>query len=319
MNVDWRGISADADLEAWVEALAAVEAVDRTGEMVARADLEEQLGLSYVDAAEDVLLAWFDGRVVAWGTVIGVPDDRQRRVTLAGAVVPEWRGRGLGAELIDRQIARGEVVAARRPSGVPAWLEVSASAADVAREALFTDAGFAPLRRFHQMRRRIASAVAPVDPPVPVRLIPFAPALDDAVRRAHNEAFADHFAGTVLDPETWRGWVTGSRHFRADLSFVALAADEVAGYALNFLYPDEWAALGYTEGWTHQLGVRRGFRRRGVATALLGATAVAFRAAGLGTATLEVDADSLTGAHSLYERCGYERVRTTVTWSRPLA
>ena len=259
MRVDWRA-ARERDLDAWVEALAAIEAVDRSGAVVVRADLEEQLALSYVDAAEDTRLAWDRGRIVAWGTVYAIPNDRHWRVNLAGAVVPAMRGRGLGTELVDWQVGHGRTVAGRRKSGVPGWLELSASDGDTDRTDLFSTFGFTPLRYFPEMRRPLASPVAAPVVPSGLALVPYTRERDDATRAAHNEAFRDHFAATEFDAETWRSWVTGDHSFRGDLSFLVLDGDEIAGYALNYLYPHEWEALGFREGWTHQLGVRRAWR-----------------------------------------------------------
>src|SRR6185436_21100006 len=70
---------------------------------------------------------------------------------------------------------------------------------------------------------------------------------DEAARAAHNEAFRDHFAAIEMDRETWQRWVTGGQGFRADCSFLVFDGDEIAGYALNSVHPDDWPGLGFTE------------------------------------------------------------------------
>ncbi len=94
-----------------------------------------------------------------------------------------------------------------------------------------------------------------------------------------------------------------------------LAGSEIAGYSLTGIHPAEWEGLGFREGWIHQLGVRRPWRGRGIATALLRASATAFAAAGLEYATLDVDADNPTGAVRLYESVGFRASKTRVAWS----
>ncbi len=314
MEVEWQA-PGPGDLDAWTGALAAIEAVDRTGEVVGRDELEAQARLSYFEPQRDARLGWLDGRVVAWGTVVGIPNPRQRRVDLVGAVVPELRGCGLGTALVRWQVARGREVVAERGGVTTAWLELSAAVSDGPRTELFRAFGFAPLRYYHEMRRRLADPWREIGLPPDLALVPFDRVRDEQTRVAHNEAFLDHFAATELDAETWQTWVTGDRHFGADSSFLVLAGREIAGYSLTGIHPEDWEGLGFREGWIHQLGVRRPWRGRGLAKALLQASATAFAAAGLEYAALDVDADSPTGAVRLYEGLGFRPTKTRVAWS----
>lgn len=210
---------------------------------------------------------------------------------------------------------RGREVIAASDGSVPAWLEVSASDNDTVRNGLFQAFDFSPLRYYFEMRRPLAGVPIPTERDGEITYRYFDFVVDEAVRVAHNEAFRDHFAASELDVETWNRWVTGHHHFRADCSFVAMDGDEVVGYALNALHPDDWPALGFKEGWTHQLGVRRPWRGRGIAKSLLSATAEAFAQEGLNFAALDVDADNPSGALALYEGQGYSRDKTRVAWS----
>ena len=63
--------------------------------------------------AADVRLGWDDGRIVAWGTVVCIPNAHQRRVQIAGAVVPDAPGRGHR----HRAASRGSSRAAPRSRG----------------------------------------------------------------------------------------------------------------------------------------------------------------------------------------------------------
>ena len=319
MTVEWTSAS-DADLDAWVVALAEIEAVDRSGEVLGRVDLEDELALSYVDAEADVRLGWDGDRIVAWGTVVCVPNAHQRRVQITGSVVPDRRGEGIGTELVTWLVGRGTAVADAQPTDAAGWLELGATEGDAARESLFEAFGFSPLRYYFEMRRPLA-AFSPSTRtlPAPLRIEPYDFTYDEAVRSAHNEAFRDHFAAIEMDRETWERWVTGGREFRADCSFLVFDGDEIAGYTLNSVHPDDWPGLGFSEGWTHQLGVRRPWRSRGVATVLLDHGAAAFARDGLDYATLDVDAENPTGALGLYESQGYRRDKTRVAWSRPIA
>ena len=67
---------------------------------------------------------------------------------------------------------------------------------------------------------------------------------------------------------------------------------------------------GYKEGYTDLLGVRREFRGRGMAQALLADAMRRFAAAGMDKASLDVDSENPTGALALYAKMGYVAVNT---------
>jgi ribosomal protein S18 acetylase RimI-like enzyme len=68
--------------------------------------------------------------------------------------------------------------------------------------------------------------------------------------------------------------------------------------------------MGVRDGWVGDLGTRRGYRRRGLARALLIASLWAFKQAGMDTAKLGVDAQNPNGALQLYESVGFQKVET---------
>jgi len=313
---EWRAPTR-ADVTAWVELLAAVEAVERTGEILREHDVVDLLALSYVEPEQDARLAWADGEPIAYATVVCEPGGGAARVVLTGAVRPDWRGRGVGTTLLRWQIARGDEVATARAVAPDGWLEVSAGDSDTPRAELFTAEGFTPVRQFLQMRRDLSDPVRDAELPPGLELVPYDPARDDDVRRATNAAFRDHWGSTPMGVESWRTWVTGHPDFRPDVSFLVLDGSEIAGCALSSTHRHEWPALGFREGWTDWLAVGRPWRGRGVASALLAATLRALAADGLDTAALDVDAESSTGAVRLYERAGYRRERCRVAWARP--
>jgi ribosomal protein S18 acetylase RimI-like enzyme len=107
--------------------------------------------------------------------------------------------------------------------------------------------------------------------------------------------------------------------FRPGMSYVVVdvtRADEpVVAYVLNAEYTADWEAQGFPEGYTEVLGVRRDWRKRGLATHLLELSAATFAAAGHPYATLGVDMDNPSGASSLYRSLGYEPAHDTTYWS----
>ena len=95
--------------------------------------------------------------------------------------------------------------------------------------------------------------------------------------------------------------------------------EQIAGYSLNVVSPEENERYGINEGWVDQLGVCRPWRRRGVATALLCISMRAFKSAGIDYVSLGVDTENLTGALRIYERVGFVSVKRFITFAKSLA
>jgi mycothiol synthase len=98
-----------------------------------------------------------------------------------------------------------------------------------------------------------------------------------------------------------------------------MSGNEVAGLSLNCISPEENARRGRSEGWIEELAVRRPWRKRGVATALLCASMHAFKAEGLQHAMLGVDTENLTGALRVYGRVGFKPVKRFLQFEKKLA
>jgi GNAT superfamily N-acetyltransferase len=130
-----------------------------------------------------------------------------------------------------------------------------------------------------------------------------------AVFRAQEEAFRDHW-GFVEQPEEeafaeWQKWALGREKFDPALWFLAMDGDEIAGVCLCRRDFSEDADMG----WVGTLGVRKGWRKRGLGLALLQHAFNVFHQEGKLRVGLGVDAASLTGATRLYEKAGMNVAR----------
>ena len=92
----------------------------------------------------------------------------------------------------------------------------------------------------------------------------------------------------------------------------------MAGYQLASHDAVSAETRGYKEGYTDLLGVRREFRGRGVAQALLADAMRRFAAAGMDKASLDVDSENPTGALALYAKMGYVAVNSSMAWDKEL-
>jgi mycothiol synthase len=134
---------------------------------------------------------------------------------------------------------------------------------------------------------------------------------DRPVYDVQEETFADQFDNEPLSYDEWRHW-SFREPFDPSLWFLAEEGDELAGICLA----RGERAGDETVGWISVLGVRRPWRRRGVAQALLLHTFAELRRRGKSRVGLGVDGSNPTGAVALYERVGMHVARRYDHWQR---
>jgi mycothiol synthase len=220
-------------------------------------------------------------------------------------VHPEWTGRGIGALLLGWSEGRAADIATQAPAGGRVVIQHAVWQGALPAERFFADHGYSPVRYFRTMEVQMtAPPPAPSWPPgIQVRTME--PGADDrALYEADNEAFEDHWGHVPRSFESWKHDLI-EEGFDPTLFFIAMDAREMAGCALC----RAGVADNPDGGYVASLGVRRPWRRRGIALALLQHCLGEFFRRGYGRVTLEVDSENVTGAMQLYERAGMHPIR----------
>ena len=308
---EWRAATLD-DVDVVLEVLQAVDAAEHPNYLATREEVAEELGFSFVDLQHDSLLGFgADGRLLAAGVVLEPPrQETLVREFLNGGVHPEVWGNGIGRELLEWQLARGRQKLAASEKRLPGWLVGYADHRAPRREQLLRRSGLDPVRYFLGLERDLSDAIPKVRPAEEVRFVPYTPELSAAPHAARDEAFLDHWGSQPLSDEQWESFLGGT--FRPDISFLALAGDEVAGFVLCQVNEDDWVSQGFTGAYIAMVGTTRAHRGRRIAPALLAATLTACAERGWECATLDVDAENPTGALGLYTGMGFvEKTRET--------
>lgn len=227
-------------------------------------------------------------------------------------MAPDSRHRGIGRELLARQVTLAQATTSDR---IGAFVEEHLAG----RRALFERTGFMPVRWSSELRRPLPPARASAGLlPGGLELRPWSTTQRAAVVKAFNLAFDGQWGTPRYTTGSWQERIEDDKAFRADLSAVVVdthAAGDVVGFVVNAEYVEDWPAFGYTEGYTEYVGVVPSHRGRGIATALLELTADRFQALGHTFATLNVDADNPTGAGALYRSVGYQEHHVTTFYA----
>lgn len=260
----------------------------------------------------DVRGVWSGDRLVAVGAVYHSPSGvRQERVFLQGRVDPACRGCGLGRRLLAWQVERAAEKLRECDPSLPWFVRTNEFEWVTEAHHLYARFGLTPVRWFEELIRPLSDPLT-VPAPEEVEVLPWGKVPSEEARQVSNASFADHWGSTPRDPEAWEHMLSATTN-RTDLSFVAVQGGQVVGVCLNAHFPRDEEVTGRRDGWILHLGVLEDRRRMGVASALIARSLEAFREAGFSHAMLGVDADSPTGASTLYRRLGFQPLTRSIT------
>jgi len=267
----------------------------------------------------DILLAFERDRLVGVARVAW----RERTGTIVHDtgiwVRPADRRRGIGTELVRWAESHAIDSVALGFGGPPDLLHVHGGGADRENEAAMVFArrmGYAPVRFGFLMERDLGEPIPDVQLPDGIEVRPVVEADHGRIWAADIEAFKDHWENAIREEADYRRFF-GNPDLDTSLWQVAWDGDDVVGSVMNCIYDGENRALGIDAGWLDHVSVRRPWRGRGVAGALIARSLMTLRERGMAVARLGVDAENTTGALGVYERLGFHPIRTWEIQRKP--
>ncbi|NEN07708.1 GNAT family N-acetyltransferase [Diaminobutyricibacter tongyongensis] len=309
----WRAAT-ESDIGAIWELRQAMGEADHPNYRTARESIEADFALPGFEPERDSMIG-FDstGRAVAAGMVI-FPSRHQTLVRSLpiGGVHPDFRGRGIGRALFNWQVGRARQQLASSSRDLPGWILAFADERAPQDARLFERGGLRLARHFLSMERTLSDPIESPPAPRRVRIVPYVTSMSDAVHRARDEVFIDHWGSQPMTDQRWRALV-GSRRFAGELSFVALAqgcggGECVVGFVLSSTDPSIWPTQGFSSSRVDQIGVRAAWRGRGIAHSLLATQLRMSQARGFDRVTLTTDGGSEARPLTLHSSAGF---RTT--------
>jgi len=263
-------------------------------------DLRTWLTTPYVEVDRDIRVLERDGRLIGYADADPTRDEP-----------PLWWCDVKVAPDVGAGAVVAELVAWLEERAVEGRLRVWTSEGDARIVGAFDALGFEPVRHSYRMEIDLGDEVR--EPALSQAVSTRTATADDyrAVYDAAVEVWQDTNDPIDETFDEWAHWHIERDSHDPELWFLALAGDELAGFALGRTDPVDPNA-----GYVSMLGVRRPWRRQGLGEALLLRSFAAFRRRGLTRGTLGVDASSVTGATRLYERAGMRVYRDTVFLER---
>lgn len=242
------------------------------------------------------------GYVVIWDA-----DEIPVRPWVEWGVHPEYLDHNFSTQLLQWADITSQRIIDRCPPDARLSLHTSVVKGYTPMESALTQTGYIAIRSEYDMRIDMKTQPTAPNPPDGFKIRTYNDGEDlEALVRAHQDAFSDHF-GNIEESfekefEEFRRWFATDNLTDSTLIFVAIseATNEIAGYVVGLKEEHGDPSVGYIE----YVGVRRAYRRRGLAQTLLQHSFHEFWNRDKKSVTLEVDGESLTNAVGLYARVG---------------
>ena len=258
-----------------------------------------------------------NGEIVGYASVWDV--EPHVRIFGRAHVHPAYKGRGLEDALDEWLEVRAAQALNTAPEGSRVSLLQGAKSVDQDKQILLEQRGYTLVR--HWFRMLIEMDGSPPPPQfsgeIEIRTLDETQELRPLIL-ADREIFRDHW-GYVEHPleeqiEDWKHWIAHDPDHDPRLWFLAVDGNEIAGISLCAPKLAEDPEMGYVMS----LGVRRLWRRQGIALGLLHHSFGEFYRRGTRKVSLDVDASSLTGATRLYEKAGMHVQRQSMSYEKVL-
>jgi mycothiol synthase len=277
----------------------------------------EHLEPARCDLGRDLVVVDVGGEVAGYGRTEWEDTAHGRVHYVICFLRPSWRRRGIGRALLETLEARAQAVAATQTSVEARFLQADAHE-DAGANALLESAGYEAVRHYFVMVRPHMDPVG--DAPLPEGL-EIRPVRDQDVRRiweAGNEAASDTWEYSEPTEADYQEFLADPVQGDRTLWQVAWDGEEVAGQVRPFINLEANERLGLSRGWVENILVRRPWRRRGLARALIDASIAALRARGIREGVLGVDAENESGALRLYRSVGFEIDTRETVFRKPM-
>jgi mycothiol synthase len=316
----FRHVRGPEDYPGMVEAnMAARDAYGVEDTLTVEAMASDYANLTNCDVGRDVLVVELDGRIAGYTRVQWDDQHDDSRTYWSICLLrPDVGGRGIGSGMLAWDEQRIREIAAEHPrDDRERWIQAFTWDANERAVRLLRRNGYSPVRRGYEMVRPDLEGIPEAPMPDGLEVLPVGRDQLREVWEANVESFRGEWGEGDDSEEAWRRF-RDNPSIDPSLFVVAFDNNAPAGMVLNVIHPADTARKGHVRGLLASVAVRRPWRRRGLARALIVRSLRLLRERGATSAYLSVDAENPNQAMTLYEGCGFRIASSETTWRKPL-
>lgn len=321
-GLSFRHFRGESDFPKMAAAIAASAEADQAERVTTSEDIANSYAhLTNSDPFQDMIFAEVEGEVIGYSRGWWFQEENGPRLYgFVGFLVPAWRRKGIGTEMLRWMEDRLRAVASEHPAEQPKYFQAFLSESEVGLAAMLEKEGYKPVRYGWEMVRPSLDDIPDFPLPEGVEVRPVFPEHYRAIWNAADEAFHDHWGYVQPSEEDYQYWLNDKTVFQPDLWQVAwdIETNEVAGQVRTFIHHAFNEKYNRKRGYTEFISVRRPWRKRGLARALIVRSLQVQKEHGMTESALGVDSENLSGATRIYEACGFRVVKKSINYRKAL-
>ena len=318
-GLTFRGFRGEADYPVIVEILRAANLADKVSQSVTVEGITVQYQhLQRSDPSKDMVFIEIDGAAVGYGRCQWDQESEGDFIyNFFLHLGPAGRGKGIEKPVYEYFIGRLKETAKNHPAEADKFFQTWSTTTKLDNNKVIEELGFTPARYTIGMVRSCSQPVEVSPLPEGVEVRPVEESHLRPIFDAENEAFRDHWGSIDPTEENYKQWLEEPIH-KPELWKVAWDGDQVVGMVRSFINQEENEEFNRKRGYTEEISVRRPWRRKGVARALLTRSIQMFIEMGMEETSLGVDTENPNGALNLYQSVGYIEERRWITYRKPV-
>lgn len=306
--------------------MVAVITASAEADKIERVDTVEDVANGYShlvnsDPYQDMLFAEVNDEVIGYSRGFWRQEENGPRIYGAtGFLAPAWRRKGIGTSMLRWIENRMRVIAESHPAMEPGLFEKFVTDGNVGLAALLEKNNYKPIRYIVDMLRPDLENIPDFPMPEGLEVRKVLPEHYRAIWDANEEAFRDHWGYSQSSEEDYQAWLSDKNVFQPNLWQIAwdVNTNEIAGQVRTFINAAENEKYNRKRGYTEFISVRRPWRKRGLARALIGQSLRVQKEQGMTESALGADSENISGATRVYEDCGFQVTKRNTIYRKPM-